>query len=114
MPVDAASRSIGLPDDLAENHDVQFHVYSRLAVADVEQVQQHLGEHLRFMRSLRDRGILQISGPFFTPDGKNTGNGFYVLRVDDLDEARRIAAEDPLHKKGIRSPNVEPWVQDTD
>ncbi len=111
MPVNAASRSINLSDEIAEKHDVQFFVYSRLAVADVEQLNPHLDDHLRFMKSLSDRGILPISGPFFTPDGKNTGNGFYVLRVDNLEEARRITAQDPLHKGGIRTPSVEPWLQ---
>ncbi len=114
MPVNAASRSIGIPDDIAEHHDVRFFVHSCLAVTDVEQVHRHLGDHLRFLRSLKDQGILQIAGPFFTQDGKNTGNGFYVLRVDNLDEARRIAAVDPLHREGIRSPGVEPWLQTTD
>jgi len=111
MPVNTASRSISLPDNIAEKHYVQFLVYSRLAVPDVEQLNQHLDDHLRFTKSLIDKGILPISGPFFTQDGKNTGNGFYVLRVDNLEEARRITAEDPLHKQGIRTHTVEPWLQ---
>ena len=111
MPVNAASRSIGLPDHIAEKHDVQFLVHTRLAVPDIEQLKQHLDDHLRYMKSLSEKGIMPISGPFFTPDGKNTGNGFYVLRVDNLEEARRITAQDPLHKAGIRTATVEPWLQ---
>lgn len=114
MPMNAASRSINLPDQLAKNHDVQFLVHSRLAVPDAAQIHPYLQEHLSFLRSLRDQGILQIAGPFFTPEGKNTGNGFYVLRVDSLDEARRIASEDPFHKRGLRNPGVEPWLQAID
>ncbi len=111
MPVNSASRSINLPEEIAKKHDVQFFVYSRLAVPGVEQLNRHPQDHLRFTRSLIDRGILPISGPFFTEDGKNTGNGFYVLRVDNIDEARRITAQDPLHREGIRTPSVEPWLQ---
>ncbi len=111
MPINAASKSINLADDIAEGHDVQFVVHSHLAGTDVEQLNHHLGDHLHYMRSLLDRGILPISGPFFTTDGKNTGNGFYVLRVDNLEEASRIAAEDPLHKSRVRIPRVEPWLQ---
>ena len=114
MPINAASRSINLSDRAAENHDVQFLVHTRLAVPDAAQINPHLEEHLAFIRSLRDRGILQIGGPFFTQEGKSTGNGFYVLRVDSLDEARLIAADDPLHKSGIRTAIVEPWVQALD
>ena len=111
MPINAASRSINLPDELAEKHDVQFHVFSRLAVPNVEQLTPHLKDHLRFMKSLSDEGILPVAGPFFTEEGKNTGHGFYVLRVDNLEEARRITAQDPLHKAGIRTPTVQPWLQ---
>jgi len=31
--------------------------------------------------------------------------------VDNIDEARRITAEDPLHKSGVRTHTVEPWLQ---
>ncbi len=111
MPVNAASKSINLADEIAKKHDVQFIVHSQLAVLDVEQLNRHLSDHLRYMKSLIDQGILPISGPFFTQDGKNTGNGFYVLRVDNIEEARRFAAEDPLHKEGIRTPSIEAWLQ---
>ncbi len=111
MPVNAASRSISLPEEIAKKHDVQFFVYSRLAVSDVEQLNQHLNDHLRFVHSLKDQGVLAFTGPLFTPDGKNTGNGFYVLRTDNLEEARRIIDQDPLHKEGIRTHTVEPWLQ---
>lgn len=113
MPVTAASRSINLPDTIAENHDVQFIVHTRLA-ADLEQIEPHVPEHLAFIRSLKDQGIVSIGGPFFTVDGKNTGDGFYVLRVDSLDEACDIAAKDPFHKSGLRTAKVQPWVQALD
>lgn len=48
MPVNTASRSISLPDAIAEEHYVQFLVYSRSAVPDVERPNQHLDDHLRF------------------------------------------------------------------
>ncbi len=80
----------------------------------MEQLNQHLEDHLSYMKTLSEKGILPISGPFFTPDGKNIGNGFYVLRVDNLEEARRIAAQDPLHRAAIRTPTVEPWLQVSD
>ena len=110
MPVNTASRSINLPNEIAEKHDVQFLVHSRLAVK-LEELNRFLNDHLHFTKSLAEQGILPISGPFFTEDGKNSGNGFYVLRVDNIDEARRITAEDPLHKSGVRTHTVEPWLQ---
>ena len=114
MPINAASRSIHLPDEIAEKHYVQFFVHSRLIAPDVEHLNAHLKEHLQFRKSLSNEGILPISGPFFTQDGKNTGNGFYVLRVNNIAEAQRITAQDPLHKSGVRSPSVEAWLQVVD
>ncbi len=114
MPINAASQSIHLLDEIARRHYVQFVVHSRLIAPDLDHLNARLKDHLQFMKSLSKKGILPISGPFFTEDGKNTGNGFYVLRVDSIKEARRITAEDPLHKSGVRSPSVEAWLQVTD
>jgi uncharacterized protein YciI len=111
MPANAASRSIHLPDDFAQKHDVQFFVHSRLVAPGIDELNQHLDEHFAFMRTLTEKGILPISGPFFTEEGTNTGDGFYVLRVDSIGEARKVTAEDPLHKSGVRRPTVEPWLQ---
>ena len=111
MPVTPASKSILLPDEIAMKHDVQFLVHSRLIGTDLNTLNRNLEAHLAHMASLISKGILPISGPFFTEDGKNTGNGFYVLKVASIDEARSLASEDPLHKRGIRSFHVEPWLQ---
>jgi uncharacterized protein len=114
MPVNAASRSIHLPDEIAETHSVQFAVHTRLATQDMDQLHRLLDNHLHFLQRLKSKGILGVSGPFFTEDGKNSGNGFYVLQVDSLNEARQIAADDPLHKAGVRIASVEPWLQTID
>ncbi len=114
MPVNAASKSISLPKDIAEHHYVQFHVFSRLVASSLAEINEHLKEHLQYMGILKARGVLPISGPFFTEHGENTGNGFYVLRVESIDEARRIAADDPLHKLGVRTATIEPWLQVVD
>ena len=114
MAVNAASRSINLPDCVAENHDVQFLLHTLLIGPDAEQIRPYVKEHLNFIRGLKDRGIVEIGGPFCTPEGQFTGNGFYVLRVESIEEAQRIAAEDPMHKSRIREAIVEPWVQALD
>ena len=111
MPITPASRSVHISDELAQTHEVQFIVFTRLVSSRNEQLHQHLDAHLQFLKTLRDKGVLGIAGPFFTPEGTNSGNGLYVLRVDNLDEARRITEQDPLHKAGVRIPTVEVWLQ---
>jgi uncharacterized protein len=112
MPINAASRSIQLPDEMAGNHAVLFAVYTSLVGDDPKALEAHLKDHLSFLQPLREQGIVPISGPFFTPDGKNTGNGFYVLKVDSLQEAEQLAAQDPMHQNGIRKALIQPWLQD--
>jgi uncharacterized protein YciI len=111
MPVNSASHSIHLPDEIAKQVDVQFVVHSRLIIPGAEQLDPHLKEHLSFMKSLTEKKVVSFSGPFFTREGKNTGDGMYVLRVDNIEEARRLTEEDPLHKSGVRVPTITPWLQ---
>ena len=111
MPVNAASKSIQRSDDLARTHDVQFVVQSRLVGTDLGRLHQKLGLHLHFLREQRERGLLTFAGPFFTEQGCNTGNGFYVLKVDSAEDGGRLASEDPLHEAGVCAFTVEPWLQ---
>lgn len=111
MPVNKASESIHLAEEDAKTHSVQFAVYTRLATSDVSKLHDHLAEHLAFQKRLYADGVLGVSGPFYTEDGKNSGNGLYVLRVDNIDQAKQLAAEDPFHKMGIRIGTVEPWLE---
>lgn len=112
MPVNPASRSIGFPDNLAENHNVQFVVHSRLIVPDVEQLNEHLGDHLRSMKSLSDKAILPISGPFFTQTARTPAMAFMsfgwktsrkhtILRPKILSTKRE--SELPVLNPGCRS-----------
>lgn len=112
MPANAASRSIGLPGEMEKDHTVLFLVYTRLAMSSAEALKPHLPEHLKFIKGLRERGVLALAGPFFTPDGKNSGDGVYALQVDSLEAAEEIAGEDPLHKRGLRTPTVLPWAKE--
>ena len=91
MPINAASRSINLPDEIVGKHDVQLLIYSRLVFPEVEQLKEHLDDYLRFTKPLIENEAMPILGPFFTPDGKTTGNDFYVLHANNLEEGRRIA-----------------------
>ena len=112
MPANAAARSIHLPEAMAGNHTVLFAVYTKLAAANADDLRPHLPEHLAFIKGLHAKKQLAMAGPFFTPDGRNSGDGLYVLAVDSLEEANKIAGEDPMHKHGLRSPTVLPWAKE--
>lgn len=112
MAITVASKSIHLPDKMAESHDVLFFVYTNMNTSSFDELKPHLPEHLKFINQLKQQGKVVMAGPFYTVEGDNTGDGMYVLNADSLGEAQRLAEGDPMHKLGLRTPTVRPWVKD--
>ena len=74
-------------------------------------VLENLKEHLEFQCSLERRGIMFGAGPFWADNEEDWhGEGMVIIRAASLAEAKRIAAEDPMHKAGARSFSVRPWL----
>ena len=61
-------------------------------------------DHYAFIDSLRARGLLEQAGPFTDRSG-----GAYVIRAEDLGEARTIAHQDPLHLRNCSRMTVFEW-----
>ncbi len=61
--------------------------------------------HAENMESLHERHVLWCGGPFLDSSG-----GLAVLRVASLDEAKKIAADDPGVKSGLFVPEVHAWL----
>lgn len=53
--------------------------------------------HFANMKRLSDEGKLALAGPF---DGVDGWRGLFVFAVKDIDEAKRLAAADPVLVKG--------------
>jgi len=62
------------------------------------------GAHYAFLQSLRDRGLLELAGSFTDHSG-----GAYVIRADNLDQAREVAHSDPLHRYACSAVTVYEW-----
>jgi uncharacterized protein YciI len=74
-------------------------------------VMENLGPHLAFQIDLERRGIMFGAGPFWTDDGQRwEGEGMVIIRAASLDEAKAIAASDPMHSSGARTFTVRPWL----
>jgi uncharacterized protein YciI len=70
-----------------------------------------LEAHLKFQISLEERGVMFGAGPFFSDDEQQwRGEGMVIIRAKDLEEAKAIAAEDPMHSSGARVYEVRPWL----
>lgn len=60
--------------------------------------------HYAHLDKLRDRGLLELFGPFADKSG-----GAYLIRAKDMDEARAIAGSDPVHTSGSSKVTVYEW-----
>jgi uncharacterized protein YciI len=60
--------------------------------------------HYDFLRSLRERGLLEQAGPFTDSSG-----GAYVIRADRLQAAQELAHQDPLHVHDCSEVIVREW-----
>lgn len=69
-----------------------------------------LEEHLPFQKELEEKGVMFAAGPVATRDGSVwEGEGVFVYRAADKEEAIRIAERDPMHVTGARRFEVHPW-----
>lgn len=66
-------------------------------------------EHFAYLSDLEERGILLAASPFMDHDGKRHGAGMMILRAGSIEEADRIAAEEPYRKHGLRHHKPMPW-----
>ena len=74
-------------------------------------VMANIEAHLKFQVELEQKGIMFGAGPFWTDDEKQwKGEGMVIIRAASLDEAKKIAASDPMHASGARSFRVRPWL----
>jgi uncharacterized protein YciI len=70
--------------------------------------QPGIEDHLAFMSSLDEQGVLVIGGPFV--DGAaDRPVGMAVVRVAGEDEARALADHDQAVVKGLLTYRVRPW-----
>ncbi|WP_069131952.1 YciI family protein [Rhodohalobacter halophilus] len=63
-------------------------------------------EHLNYLGSLYEDGIIVLNGP--TGDGGEI-RGFSVYSVATLEEAEKLASEDPMVQAGMLQVEVKPW-----
>lgn len=89
----------------------QLYVVFSTPVNGVGPVMDNLADHLAHQCRIEADGIMVAAGPHWTDDEQFwDGEGMFVIRAASLDEARGIAASDPMHRCGARSFRVRPWL----
>lgn len=80
-------------------------------VDGMEPIMANIKEHLAYQRMLEDTGVMFAAGPLADDGGETwSGTGMVVIRAENLAEAGKIAAADPMHASGARSYTVRPWI----
>ncbi len=70
-----------------------------------------LPDHLAYIQGLERSGQLVMAGPLSDDTGEEMqGAGMLVLRASSMDEARTLAANDPMHKTGARTFTLRKWL----
>ena len=89
----------------------QLYVVFTTPASGMGPVMANIEAHLKFQVELEQKGIMFGAGPFWTDDEKQwQGEGMVIIRAASLDEAKKIAASDPMHASGARTFRVRPWL----
>lgn len=75
-----------------------------LAKAEGERIQ---AAHMANIQDMAKRGVLVAAGPF--DDAPTTKSGIFIFKASSLDEARRIAAQDPTVLEHRNTVDVYAW-----
>ncbi|MDH7794018.1 MULTISPECIES: YciI family protein [unclassified Beijerinckia] len=74
-------------------------------------IMENLAEHLGYQEYLEREGIMFAAGPHWTDNEQDwEGDGLVIYRASSIEEAREIAAKDPMHTSGARTFQVRPWL----
>ena len=88
----------------------ELYVVFSTPVATREEIDKVLAEHLDYQVSLERQGVMFGAGPMFGPEGGPPRRGMIIIRAASFEDAERIAAEDPMHSRGVRSYEIERWI----
>ncbi len=73
------------------------------------EINKRVGEHLEHQVALEKAGVLFAAGPLYPKGSSEPEAGMFVLRANSFEEAEAIAADDPLHKAGLRTYTIQKW-----
>ena len=96
------------PPELEPHTLVLLRWPDRLPELSDDELEALQAEHVAYQRSLRERGIIAVAGPF---DGQpdERWRGLSIYRVG-LEEARQLVEQDPSVRRGRLTYDVWTWL----
>jgi uncharacterized protein len=109
MATDANTEPSGPSGNAHPGGPIYFACFTRRGSASLEDVESAFPAHKQWVADQEAAGKLVVAGPFLADDLSWDGNGMLIFRVDTIEEARRLALEDPMHALGHRTFEVFAW-----
>ncbi|MCS4537868.1 MAG: YciI family protein [Thaumarchaeota archaeon] len=81
-----------------------FFVIFETNIASIEEVQRHRSSHLDYIGALHKKGKIFAAGRFLDGTG-----GMIIASGESMEEAEKIARNDPYVVKKIRNYTIKPW-----
>jgi uncharacterized protein YciI len=75
-----------------------------LYMLDVERNQELRPQHLEYLNELSSQGKIFAKGPFVDGSG-----GLVIYKAESLDEAKKLAEEDPYVLEKVRRLELHEW-----
>ncbi|MEG9863070.1 MAG: YciI family protein [Parvularculales bacterium] len=89
----------------------ELYVVETTPVGTPEALTKTLPAHLDYQKKLESDGSLFLAGPVSDPTGElMQGNGLIVYRAASMDDADKLAKNDPMHKEGVRTYTIRKWL----
>jgi uncharacterized protein YciI len=107
--IDAAGRPASSSPSRLLGRDYWLIWSAPVAGTGREAIEEHAGQHVAWLLGLEADGVVFLSGPLLSGPGTGPGSGVTVIRADDEDAARAIAAADPFVRAGLRTFTLHRW-----
>jgi len=89
------------------NEKTQKYLRFVLLLKNVKKLNPELiNEHVAYMKSLNEKGVLELCGPFVD----DQQGGMVVVKAANMEEAKKIAESDPFIKKGFDTYEIRQWL----
>lgn len=90
---------------------LELYVALSTPAKEPQDVKAALPDHLAYQATLEKAGALAFAGPMSDETGVHMqGMGLIIYRAENLESARAMAENDPMHKSGARSFVMRRWM----
>jgi uncharacterized protein YciI len=100
--------------EIAQTHGLlgkTLYVISSQPTSGLQPVLDALDEHIAYQTRLERDGVMFAAGPLASEDLTEwLGEGLFMYRAESIDQARKIAEADPMHRSGARSFTIREWM----